>query len=228
MYPILDKHHVQLSLECPLHPNREQLWWPELIEPADGDGSLQQYFQQYFSRLLELRLWRCPFCEQHFFSAERLMVHWDDQHRIDWPTREDSICLADYCELFHCDARLQTIDSESPTHHHSSQTVSVCDQAHLRKLQAQCELLAHRCSISPSALDSLQRVQTVQQELFDALCSNLTCEHLRTSRLESVSSRFVLISNVFFRRPFVAFFWLLTSGDLMRRVESISLRSLCG
>lgn len=205
-----------------MNPDREQLWWPELVvdeTATDSVGSLQQYFQHYFQKLLELRLWQCPFCSQSFLSAERLIVHWDDVHRLQRYHRDDFVCLAEYCELFQCGPsgdqlfnsdlvnqneqptteqqantffetkNKQTfIKSDQPTNaFETPHTDSKCNYFRLQRLQSQCGLLAQRCSIAPLQLTSLQQLQQVQQELFDSLCSNLTCDRLWPTRLSPAS-----------------------------------------
>ena len=221
---------MEISLLCPLHPDREQLWWPELAVDSSTKvaGSLQQYFQQYFQRLLELRPWRCPFCSQNFLSAERLILHWDDAHRSQRSQQEDLVCLAEFCELFQCGlsddelfnfekinenerqqseqsiARKTVSDTEENTKETQSEkihspidekpqnplqtsTQSECNQYRLQRLQSQCGLLAQRCSIAPLQLTSFPQLQQVQQELFDSLCSSLTCDRLWSTRPFPVS-----------------------------------------
>lgn len=59
-----------MPIECPFHPQRDLLWWPETDEEAEEDDELS--FQ-----------WSCPFCGSTFLCAERLAIHWDEWHRFD-------------------------------------------------------------------------------------------------------------------------------------------------
>lgn len=54
---------MNLSYECPFHPDREFLWWPSTKNNHDDS------------------YWTCPFCGIEFFCNKRLMFHWDKEHR---------------------------------------------------------------------------------------------------------------------------------------------------
>lgn len=57
-------------MDCPFHPKRDLLWWPEPRKDVDED-----YDDESF--------WTCPVCGKSFMCAERLAMHWDDEHRPD-------------------------------------------------------------------------------------------------------------------------------------------------
>ena len=59
-----------MPMDCPFHPKRDLLWWPETDAEEEFDDELS--FQ-----------WTCPLCGSIFLCAERLAIHWDESHRFD-------------------------------------------------------------------------------------------------------------------------------------------------
>lgn len=68
--PIMERYRVPIPMDCPFHPKRDLLWWPEFEEN-------QHFLEESFLP------WTCPFCGQTFLCAERLAIHWDETHKPD-------------------------------------------------------------------------------------------------------------------------------------------------
>lgn len=62
-----------MPTDCPFHPQRDFLWWPETEDEQQEEDDDEYSFQ-----------WTCPFCGSSFLCAERLAIHWDETHKLDW------------------------------------------------------------------------------------------------------------------------------------------------
>ncbi|XP_030383849.1 uncharacterized protein LOC115631276 isoform X2 [Scaptodrosophila lebanonensis] len=93
--PILDKHQVKLPLECPLHPFRD------VFAPRQDAKQRDRPTQ-----------WTCRMCGKSFYQEKHLDLHFDTRHKSIINEAEDSVCLADFCDIMRCEV-FQTEDSSS-------------------------------------------------------------------------------------------------------------------
>ncbi|XP_064539630.1 uncharacterized protein LOC135429294 [Drosophila montana] len=93
--PILDKHQVKLPLECPLHPLRD------VFAPRQDEKQRDRPTQ-----------WTCRLCGKSFYQEKYLDLHFDTRHKHIINEAEDSVCLADFCDIMRCEV-FQTEDASS-------------------------------------------------------------------------------------------------------------------
>ncbi|KRG03578.1 uncharacterized protein Dmoj_GI21701, isoform D [Drosophila mojavensis] len=93
--PILDKHQVKLPLECPLHPLRD------VFAPRQEEKQRDRPTQ-----------WTCRLCGKSFYQEKYLDLHFDTRHKHIINEAEDSVCLADLCDIMRCEV-FQTEDASS-------------------------------------------------------------------------------------------------------------------
>lgn len=70
--PVLERYRVDMPLDCPFHPKRDLLWWPDTKRDQSTDNDVYDD---------DDGVWMCPVCGSSYFCAERLAVHWDEEHR---------------------------------------------------------------------------------------------------------------------------------------------------
>ncbi|XP_034100754.1 uncharacterized protein LOC117565651 [Drosophila albomicans] len=93
--PILDKHQVKLPLECPLHPLRD------VFAPRQDEKQRDRPTQ-----------WTCRRCGKSFYQEKYLDLHFDTRHKSIINEAEDSVCLADFCDIMRCEV-FETEDASS-------------------------------------------------------------------------------------------------------------------
>ncbi|XP_017086908.2 uncharacterized protein [Drosophila bipectinata] len=93
--PILDKHQVKLPLECPLHPFRD------VFAPRQDAKQRDRPTQ-----------WTCRKCGKSFYQEKHLDLHFDTRHKQIINEAEDSVCLADFCDIMRCEV-FETEDASS-------------------------------------------------------------------------------------------------------------------
>lgn len=91
--PIFQKYKIDIPIECPFHQSRD-LFLPQ--ENAKIRNRPTQF--------------TCGFCGKSFYEEKYLDMHFDNRHKKHVNHAEDSICLADYCDILRCDV-LITKDS---------------------------------------------------------------------------------------------------------------------
>ncbi|XP_067626252.1 uncharacterized protein [Eurosta solidaginis] len=93
--PILDKYSAKLPLECPLHPLRD------IFAPCQDAKKRDRPTQ-----------WTCRLCGKSFYQERFLDLHFETRHKSAINEAEDSICLADFCDIMRCEV-FQTEESSS-------------------------------------------------------------------------------------------------------------------
>ncbi|XP_059473086.1 uncharacterized protein LOC132195241 isoform X2 [Neocloeon triangulifer] len=83
--PILARYGLKLPIECPFHPSRE-VYWPR------QESKIKHRATQ----------WSCGLCGKSFYSEKFLEMHFENRHSEHLNTAEDSVCLADYCDIMRC------------------------------------------------------------------------------------------------------------------------------
>ncbi|XP_046917841.2 uncharacterized protein LOC124498168 [Dermatophagoides farinae] len=182
LIPIFIRHKTNLSHECPFHPDREFLWWPmsyHYDDNVDDDDDVDDGVHDHHS------YWTCPICGVDFHCSERLIFHWDTEHRYSRPYREDFVCLADYCDIFRCDIIIKKMLQRRKRFLNylsfgksSDIRIGQCDSANMVILQEMCLNVIQQCMISIDMnITTSQTLKSLRKELSDSLCSYLTCEH---------------------------------------------------
>ncbi|KAG5683436.1 hypothetical protein PVAND_012717 [Polypedilum vanderplanki] len=92
--PIFQKYKIEIPIECPFHQNRD-LFLPQ--ENAKIRNRPTQF--------------TCGFCGKSFYEEKFLDLHFDNRHKKHVNHAEDSICLADYCDILRCDVLITKEDS---------------------------------------------------------------------------------------------------------------------
>ncbi|XP_047740722.1 uncharacterized protein LOC108669914, partial [Hyalella azteca] len=91
--PVLERVRSRLPLECPLHPLRDVF--------AAHEAHKRQRNAQ----------WQCACCGKTFRSEAHLDLHLATRHHDMINEQEDSVCLADYCDVMRCDVLLSKTSS---------------------------------------------------------------------------------------------------------------------
>ncbi|XP_068211186.1 uncharacterized protein [Palaemon carinicauda] len=98
--PVLEKYGVTLPLECPLHAARDV------------------FSKQEAAKIHTPPQWTCGFCGKAFYHEAHLDKHLDNRHDEHLNNGEDSICLADFCDVMRCEVlleRMRDFDDAPPT-----------------------------------------------------------------------------------------------------------------
>ncbi|XP_042223899.1 uncharacterized protein LOC121867846 [Homarus americanus] len=98
--PVLEKYGVTLPLECPLHAARDV------------------FAQQEEAKVHVPPQWTCGFCGKSFYHEAHLDRHLDNRHEDYLNNGEDSVCLADFCDVMRCEVlleRLRDFDDAPPS-----------------------------------------------------------------------------------------------------------------
>ncbi|CAL1284104.1 unnamed protein product [Larinioides sclopetarius] len=179
--PILHRYKLSLPLSCPFHSERDILWWPDLqIDFQDGQ-------------------WVCPFCGQVFSSEDRVMKHYDKKHLNH--QAEESVCFANFCDIFRCEVILTAIEAEKNKFEWDkfpgfpySQNRSNCDDKKMFLLQKKCKAVMGQCLLDFLQPLSIKDYQDIEDEVNRAVCSYLTCNKYSDGSLQVVQPVPVLVS----------------------------------
>ncbi|KAK8743883.1 hypothetical protein OTU49_000892, partial [Cherax quadricarinatus] len=98
--PVLEKYGVTLPLECPLHSARDV------------------FAQQEAAKVYVSPQWTCGLCGKSFYHEAHLDRHLDNRHEDYLNNGEDSVCLADFCDVMRCEVlleRLRDFDDSPPS-----------------------------------------------------------------------------------------------------------------
>ncbi|XP_076060795.1 uncharacterized protein LOC143036844 isoform X2 [Oratosquilla oratoria] len=87
--PILEKYSVAMPLECPLHQVRDV------------------FAEHYTRKLHHPPQWTCGFCGKSFYHESQLDRHFDNRHSEHINEAEDSVCVADFCDVMRCEVLLE-------------------------------------------------------------------------------------------------------------------------
>ncbi len=93
--PIFKRHRVKMHRECPLHVARDVL-------------GLQEAAKRFYRN----DLWVCAICGKPFVAHVFLDMHMYNAHNNVRYSGDDAVCLADYCDIFRCQAYLPPPSSD--------------------------------------------------------------------------------------------------------------------
>ncbi|XP_063701743.1 uncharacterized protein LOC134831849 isoform X2 [Culicoides brevitarsis] len=85
--PLLKKYHVDMPFECPFHLNRD-------VFKVKQESRVEYRVNQ----------WYCKVCGKTFLTENHFDNHFDLKHLTLLSISEQSICLANYCDIMRCDA----------------------------------------------------------------------------------------------------------------------------
>ncbi|KAL3158858.1 hypothetical protein ABBQ32_011577 [Trebouxia sp. C0010 RCD-2024] len=155
------KAKYQLSEQCPLHPLRDM------------------YDIQHSARHRHHGVqWKCGFCDKLFRTETFLDQHMDNNHQNETHPG-GNVCLADWCEVLHCDYFAGKPETHHFFHHHTAP----CRPKAKMKLKQQCQDLAQRC-FPPD----VSKEGTLMYDYFtEHFCGAHTCiQKDRQARLQTV------------------------------------------
>ncbi|KAK3883048.1 hypothetical protein Pcinc_012609 [Petrolisthes cinctipes] len=89
--PVLERYGVSLPLECPLHTDRDV------------------FAQQEEAKIHAPPQWTCGLCGKSFYHEAHLDRHLDNRHEDYLNNGEDSVCLADFCDVMRCEVLLERL-----------------------------------------------------------------------------------------------------------------------
>ncbi|CAL4147464.1 unnamed protein product, partial [Meganyctiphanes norvegica] len=98
--PVLERYGVSMPLECPLH------------------GIRDVFSKQDEAKIYNPPQWTCGFCGKSFYHEAHLDRHLDNRHSEHLNNGEDSVCLADFCDIMRCEVlleRMQDFDDTLPS-----------------------------------------------------------------------------------------------------------------
>ncbi|XP_054164821.1 uncharacterized protein LOC128962472 [Oppia nitens] len=225
--PILDRYRIQMPLDCPFHPHRDLLWWPN---PQD---------EQEFEDELSFQ-WTCPFCGSTFLCSERLAIHWDEKHRKDLFHSEDSICLANYCDIMRCDVilankrnrrnRLRSmVLSKNIT---DLKSESKCDPNLMKQLESRCQSVVRQCTQGLISVISAKDYRDIEYDLIASICSYLSCDRYfddYSNESSNVPLTLSMIIGIVMIGGFCLCYyivWILFDSGYKSRVELMSCESI--
>ncbi|RWS09107.1 hypothetical protein B4U79_02230 [Dinothrombium tinctorium] len=162
-----------MPLECPFNPKRDYFWWPE-----SGESDANDFYDGLG------KTWFCPFCGKSFLCAERLTIHWDEEHRPNYNNAEDTVCLSDYCDIMRCDVLISgqrkrksqsdiryTLGNDEQIDHKN------CNVSKMAKMESQCRTIVRQCIVGLLATTlSVKDFEDIEDDLLKAICSYLHCD----------------------------------------------------
>ncbi|BDA51107.1 hypothetical protein COCOBI_17-3270 [Coccomyxa sp. Obi] len=157
--PKVEKLHYQLPASCPLNPSRDMYTEREQAMVRRPGG-------HKFS---------CAICKDSFPSEDAWERHFDRKHHSDVDPGRD-VCLADYCELLHCDRiNLSPHSRQLRAQHAGDPTLAPhapCRESAAAQLRRSCRAVADACFLAHGgpAAAKLHRL------FVEGICAAHTCD----------------------------------------------------
>lgn len=163
VFPILDSNadEFSLSLECPLHPERDAL------------GKLEA-----FRRVKRKNKWKCQLCRKTFASEDYINFHLRSKHAnetgVPLDLDSDTICLADFCDIFQCQPRMEQLLEEIEDKRNKKDIPQkiTCDPKEMERKKFKCISLLYDC-FPPEQSTTAYKLNGILKTNF---CDALTCE----------------------------------------------------
>lgn len=110
--------------------------------------------------------WSCGYCGKAFIGEIYLDAHFDNRHAGTVYNEKDSVCLADFCEIFRCDVVSGAAQA-------TFWDVALCMEEDMKDLTQDCLDLLDNCI--PDSL-SWNVTNRLKSSLTSSVCSFLTCK----------------------------------------------------
>lgn len=140
-------------------------------------------FQKQESAKEQLRggIWKCAICGKHFRAEEFIDKHMDNRHADLRGKDESAVCMADFCDILHCD-EFQKLT----THHQFAQSHRDCDEVIVDRIRAACVEMADECF--PIQEDTNRATAHLRKIFLHEVCDAHSCD--RDYKLYSLKSSF--------------------------------------
>ncbi|KAK9902033.1 hypothetical protein WJX75_001778 [Coccomyxa subellipsoidea] len=172
IFPKIDRLHYELPASCPLRPSRDMYLPREQAKVRRPSGN----------RFV------CNLCKERFASEEAWERHYDRKHHVHIDPRRD-VCLADYCELLHCDKiNLTPVSRQLRAQQAGDPTLAPhapCRETMAEQLRGSCRALAAVCfpEHGGPAAEKLHRL------FMEGVCAAHTCDtELQEDLLEQLAA----------------------------------------
>ncbi|KAL3859722.1 hypothetical protein ACJMK2_009924 [Sinanodonta woodiana] len=147
--PVFASEGQTLPRVCGFHKERDPYWEQE-------DNTIQESANR----------WTCGFCGKTFIAEYYLDLHYDNRHQQYVRQVPDTVCLAEYCDIFRCDVYPGIVSVDF------WDTV-LCLEDDMAELQQTCQEVVSSCI--PEGLPE-ETVYWMKERIFNATCSYLTCK----------------------------------------------------
>ncbi|GAB1605784.1 uncharacterized protein LOC115220710 [Argonauta hians] len=111
--------------------------------------------------------WHCSFCGKEFYGEVYLDKHFDNRHSQYVRKGNDSVCLADYCDMFRCEILSSALEP-------NYWDMALCLEDDMFELQQKCMETIKDCIPSSASSNASRHIQDV---FSDEVCSFLDCRH---------------------------------------------------
>ncbi|CAI9735529.1 finger, C2H2-type domain-containing [Octopus vulgaris] len=128
----------------------------------ERDVYIIQERQKYMKSLTK---WHCSFCGKEFYGENYLDKHFDNRHPQYVRTGNDSVCLADYCDVFRCEILSGALEP-------NYWDMALCLEDDMFELQQKCMEVIKECIPSTASTNSSRHIQDV---FSNEVCSFLDC-----------------------------------------------------
>ena len=150
-YPIFESYGADMPEKCPLRRSRDLYHIQEEHKTFENNAR-----------------WSCKACGKAFYREEYLDLHMENKHQDLLVKNEHSpVCLADYCQLFRCDA----LNKEKRNKHFWSK--ALCNAENMAKLKKKCLSLVKSCIPVEKSRGFLKQVYN---EIIEETCSLINCK----------------------------------------------------
>ncbi|KAL8593014.1 hypothetical protein ACOMHN_017944 [Nucella lapillus] len=148
LVPVFRALNTELSNQCLFSPPRSVYHVQESHKSAEDSSR-----------------WYCHFCGKAFHSEHYLDLHFDNRHSDQLQQEDNSLCLADVCEVFRCDVIGRDIIPDF-------WDFALCLEDDMKSLHHRCRLMVDTCV--PSGLTP-NETRWLTDIAMQELCSYLTC-----------------------------------------------------
>ncbi|CAE1245290.1 unnamed protein product [Acanthosepion pharaonis] len=128
----------------------------------ERDLFIIQERQKYMKSLTK---WHCNFCGKDFYAENFLDKHFDNRHSEYVRKGNDSVCLADYCDIFRCEIIGGLLEPDY-------WDMALCLEDDMYELQQKCMDIIKEC-IPPTTSHNASRY--IQDVFSNEICSFLDC-----------------------------------------------------
>ncbi|XP_052815616.1 uncharacterized protein LOC128242494 [Mya arenaria] len=184
MTSVLNAEESPLSTNCVFHPKRDIFHNHEAHKTEEGYGK-----------------WACEYCGKMFYAENFLDNHFQNRHAGFLNKGKDSICLADYCDIFRCEIVSGWVN---PTFWDSA----LCIEDDMEELATKCQMIFQAClsptTMTPHVFDAINKTRTM-------VCSSLTCSrYWYTGKVEENQWLMLLktFCTVFLIGSFIVYYFL--------------------